>query len=319
MKRFRQATFTAETRRRRDSLDNAGMIFRRRGSIAQIQDRSLRLGDSAVNTKIPGVKSAGVILITALLTACALLISSPVLAAPADAKALVDQGVQAFAGGRFAEAEKAWEQAWAGGLRNADLACNLGDAAFRQRRLGPAVLWYQRALWLDPGHDDARHNLDFARQFLADKVPPPPPSFLGAAWDWVVARVGVNAAGWLLLVLFAGACAAALSFLRLREGPHRLRAAVAWAVLAGLTLAWGAVFAGLAWREDSTREAVVLEPAVDVRSGPSPGNPVLFTVHEGLTVEVAADARGWYQVVLPNGWNGWIPAEAAGRVQPEDR
>ena len=111
----------------------------------------------------------------------AILLSCPLLASETELRTLVDQGVQAFAGGRYAEAEKAWGRAWAGGLHNADLACNLGDAAFRQRRLGPAVLWYQRALWLNPGHDDARHNLEFARQFLADKVPPPPPSFLGAA------------------------------------------------------------------------------------------------------------------------------------------
>lgn len=318
MKRFSQATLTAETRRRREIPEDLDTICIIRAIRTLQMDRPLRLSDSAVNKETSRTKRTA-ILAMGIALACFFLIATPAMAAGADARALADQGVQAFAGGRYAEAEKAWGQAWAGGLRNADLACNLGDAAFRQRRLGPAVLWYQRALWLDPGHDDARHNLEFARQFLADKVPPTPPSFLGSVWDWIVARVGVNAAGWLLLALFAGTCAAALSFLRLREGPHRFRAGVILAVMMGLTAAWGAVFAGLAWREDSSREAVVLEAAVDVRSGPSPGNPVLFTVHEGLTVEVAADARGWYQVVLPNGWNGWIPADSAGLVQQADR
>ena len=315
MIRFLRSTFTAETQRRGEIPKGRHVGSRRPEFLTFRMDRPLRLSASAVNKKNP----SGVIAIATLLMACSLLLSSPAMATPADAKAMVDRGVQAFAGGRFAEAEKAWGQAWAGGLQNADLACNLGDAAFRQHRMGPAVLWYQRALWLDPGHDDARYNLEFARQFLTDKVPPPPPSFLGAAWDWIIATIGVDVAGWLLLALFAGACVAALAFLRLREGPLRLRSAIAWAVLAGLALAWGAVFAGLAWREDSTREAVILQTAVDVRSGPSEGNPVLFTVHEGLTVEVAAATRGWHQVVLPNGWNGWIPGGAAGRVQPEDR
>ena len=103
-------------------------------------------------------------------------------AAPTGKASLADLGVQAYADGRFADAAAAWRQAWDDGAQNASLACNLGNAAFRQRRLGEAVLWYRRALWLDPGHADARHNLEFARQFLADRVPPPPPSFLGAAW-----------------------------------------------------------------------------------------------------------------------------------------
>ncbi len=311
--------FHAEAQRRRENRKSRNAGSSLPDSSAFRMDRAPRLSGSAVNDTVPGMKPVVVILIATLLAASSFLVSPTAMAASADARAMVDQGVQAFSAGRYDEAEKAWRQAWDGGLRNAGLACNLGDAAFRQQRLGPAVLWYQRALWLDPGHDDARHNLEFTRQFLADKVPPPPPSFLGAAWDWIVARIGVNAAGWLLLVLFAGTCAAALSFLRLREGPHRFRAGVVLAVLAGLTLAWAAVFAGLVWREDSTREAVVLGAAVDVRSGPSTGNPVLFTVHEGLTVEVAADARGWYQVVLPNGWNGWVPADSAELVQQADR
>lgn len=241
--------------------------------------------------------------------------SFPAEAAGAEVGALANRGIQAYTEGRFADAADAWRQAWDDGAQNAPLACNLGNAAFRQRRLGEAILWYQRALWLDPGHADARHNLEFARQFLADRVPPPPPSFLGAAWAWTVARVGLNAAGWLLLVLAAATCAAALAFLRLRESAYRIRMAIALAVLAAAALLWGAVFAGLAWRADRIREAVILDGTVDVRSGPSEGNPVLFTVHEGLTVDVAADTRGWHQVVLPNGWNGWVPGRAVGIVQ----
>ena len=71
----------------------------------------------------------------------------------------------------------------------------------------------------------------------------------------------------------------------------------------------------MVWREENVREGVILLPAVDTRSGPSEGNPVLFTIHEGLTVELGAQARGWRQVILPNGWNGWVPGNAIGVIQ----
>jgi uncharacterized protein YgiM (DUF1202 family) len=48
----------------------------------------------------------------------------------------------------------------------------------------------------------------------------------------------------------------------------------------------------------------------DLLSGPADGNPVLVSVHEGLKVELRNEASGWYQVVLPNGWSGWIRRSA---------
>jgi len=59
---------------------------------------------------------------------------------------------------------------------------------------------------------------------------------------------------------------------------------------------------------------VVQNEAVDVLAGPGPNNPTLFTVHEGLTLEVRSIREGWLQVSLPNGLNGWIDARALGIV-----
>jgi uncharacterized protein YraI len=67
-------------------------------------------------------------------------------------------------------------------------------------------------------------------------------------------------------------------------------------------------------RLEGQQLAVVLDATVEVLAGPGESNPALFTVHEGLTLEVRGERREWVQVSLPNGLNGWIPSRSLGRV-----
>ena len=43
--------------------------------------------------------------------------------------------------------------------------------------------------------------------------------------------------------------------------------------------------------------------------------PTLFTVHEGLTVEVRGERDEWIQVSLPNGLFGWLSRDSAGLIR----
>jgi uncharacterized protein YraI len=58
-------------------------------------------------------------------------------------------------------------------------------------------------------------------------------------------------------------------------------------------------------------EGVVVEPKVEVRSGPGPENVAVFTIHEGTRLQVRGRNADWLQVSLPNGWSGWVPSGSA--------
>jgi uncharacterized protein YgiM (DUF1202 family) len=62
-------------------------------------------------------------------------------------------------------------------------------------------------------------------------------------------------------------------------------------------------------RQAGAPRAVVMEDRADVLSGPADDNTVLFTVHEGTSLEVRNVRDGWYQVSLPNALSGWIRAD----------
>lgn len=220
-------------------------------------------------------------------------------------------GNAAYERGEYAEAAAAYETVLKYGIRDPRVEYNLGNAEFRLGRLGSAILHYERAHRMDPTDRDIRANLEFARSFCFDRVEEPE---LMVAVRWVRAvqdRLGPDRQAWAALVLLW--IVAALLSVGLSR-PGRWRARHGWG-LAALLLALALCVAswhGSYQRLEGRRLAVVLEHSVEVLAGPAENNPTLFTVHEGLTLEVRSSRQDWIQVSLPNGLNGWLSAESVG-------
>ena len=52
---------------------------------------------------------------------------------------------------------------------SAEIYYNLGNAYYKENKIAPAILNYERALLLDPGDGDIRFNLQLARQKSVDE------------------------------------------------------------------------------------------------------------------------------------------------------
>ncbi len=75
----------------------------------------------------------------------------------------IDRANQAYKQELYNEALKLYlQEAKDTGVSSA-LYCNIGDTYYRLKDNVHAVLYYERALVLDPSNDDARFNLDFVR------------------------------------------------------------------------------------------------------------------------------------------------------------
>ena len=75
-------------------------------------------------------------------------------------------------------------------------------------------------------------------------------------------------------------------------------------VIVGCSISWKI------YERDYRKKGIVVEQKVDVRSGPGNENTNVFTIHEGIKVRVLRSNNGWYQISLPNGWNGWLQQES---------
>ena len=217
-------------------------------------------------------------------------------------------GVAAYSDGDWAAAEKAWADLRALGLESPELYCNLGDACFKQDDLAHAILYYERALKLDPSYSDARHNLAFAQGFVQDKIEAVPEFFL-EAWGrkacWLLPS---DTWAVLFLVLLAATLGCVLLFLLGRSVAARRGGFIAGivALLLSLLCLDFACWQRTDWRKADG--AVVTRAVTTVQS--SPGRDAaakdLFVLHEGTKVKVLDAVGAWRNIELADGRQGWI-------------
>ncbi len=220
-------------------------------------------------------------------------------------------GNAAYERGEYAEAAAAYEKVLKYGIRDPRVEYNLGNAEFRMGHLGRAILHYERARRMDPTDRDIKTNLEYARSFCFDRVEEPELMWAVRLVRAFQDRLGPDRQAWAALaVLWIIAALLSMGLMK----PGRWRAAHGWSlaallfVLALCVASWQATYQRLEGR----RMAVVLDLSVEVLAGPADNNPTLFTVHEGLTLEVRSSRQDWIQVSLPNGLNGWLSADSVG-------
>jgi hypothetical protein len=182
----------------------------------------------------------------------------------------------------------------------------MGNACFRLNRLGEALLWYERALRLQPSNADIRANIAFANSQTVDQMEALPEFFL-KRW-FVSLRNALSLTGWAVvsivgvLLFFVGA-----AFFLLSGGLHRR---IRLLVLCGCMLLVSALGVGMAFSQkhalERTDEAIVTALSVPVRSMPDVSGTELFTVHEGMKVLLTDEVGEWVEALFPNGSKGWM-------------
>ena len=233
-----------------------------------------------------------------------LILLSVMALAPAS---LYNQGNQLYARKDYAGAASAYQQALKAGP-SADVCYNLGNALFKSGRIGPAIVQYRRACYLQPRDTDIGRNLSFARSYRVDKVLTVPDP-LTRALDRVFHLLSRREAALLAAVSFLLA-ALSLSAWIVRRGTVSI---FGTAVLATLSLF--CLITQWAWTgEVGANPAVVVAPEVNALSGPGEEFKQILLLHDGTEVRIR-ELRGDYLLVqLPGGSGGWIRAEAVERV-----
>ena len=229
-------------------------------------------------------------------------------------------GQAAYRAQDYAEAARQYEALVAGGVRHEDLYYNLGNAYFRlaareDDRLGRAILNYERALRLAPDFDDARYNLQVAREAVSAKVvdrieqAEGDPLWVRVATRFSIARLTIAFLAFDVLLF------AALLALRFLAGGF-----VRSGVMVGTVFAGGAmiVAAVLLWAHihfvNDIELGIVLPDETQLRDGARQSATDGALLHAGLRVHVVRREPGWVRVRLANGHEGWLPEQAIGEL-----
>jgi tetratricopeptide (TPR) repeat protein len=223
-----------------------------------------------------------------------------------DAAGIFAQGNSEYQKGDYASAEQHYRRILRSGAESGPLYYNLGNACFKQKRLGEAIYYWEKAQQKLPTDREIRENLDLASLLLVDRIETPADPLPLQILASVPRLLTIGQESVLVLVLFVAANVL-FSIYLLAKNPRRASLALIGCLGIGLLVA--IVAGSLSWKifeRDHRKTGVVIEQKVDVRSGPGPENITVFTIHEGIQVRVLGTSNGWYQISLPNGWNGWL-------------
>ena len=216
---------------------------------------------------------------------------------------------EAYVEGRWNDAVSGYEMISSMGLESASLYCNTGDAWFKDGNVPKAILYYERALKLDPSYSDARYNLELLNSGIQDRIDPVP-EFVLKAWARDICYI-MDSDAWAVcfMVLLALTLAMALLFILAPTAGGRRTGFFTGIVL--LLLAAFSLSFSIWQKKDymNADSAIVMRPVTSVKSSPSSeASKDLFILHEGTKVTIIDSVGSWNNIELADGRQGWIPS-----------
>lgn len=222
---------------------------------------------------------------------------------------LWNAGVDAYARGLWEQALEDWRKIESLGIESVDLYYNMGNASYKQGDISHAILWYERALKIDPSDADSRNNLAFVNGFVQDHIDVVPEFFL-KQWVRRLSYI-MGSDAWAIAACLMFAVLLALVLVFLLSGKRGARQAGFFGAIAALLLTALSLGCSFAQRADYFRadKAIVVSAVTSAKSAPgSETSADLFVLHEGTKVHILDTVGDWLRVEIADGRQGWLPS-----------
>ena len=223
---------------------------------------------------------------------------------------LFEKANQEYNQKEYSQAIISYEELIKEGYADAIVYYNVGNAYYKDGQLAKSLLWYERALRLDPANEDIKHNITFVNQQTIDKMEIQPEFFLK---EWINAIQNLFSSKiWAILSIVLGVCLCLSIALMLVFSTSKGRTSMFFTACIFFVLSIvSIVFASLQTKNiHRTDEAIIMRKILTVKSTPDTSGTDLFTVHEGLKVRITDEAANWIEVRFANGNKGWIMKDA---------
>jgi hypothetical protein len=218
--------------------------------------------------------------------------------------------IESYHTGHYGKAADQFESLAKSGIRSGPLFYNLGNAYLKDRQLGPAMLWYERARHLMPNDPDLRFNLQYARLLAKDAPEESTVSWLHILFFWnfylaesmvVLLALGFNGFFWLLLGIW---------YLTRRPGSLKAAIGTGAAALIFVMTAGANIHAA-----KHPFQGIVLPDQVSIRSGLEDNSTELFLLHAGARVRILEQRGEHYLVRFSAEKIGWVNRSRVGLIR----
>lgn len=239
------------------------------------------------------------------------------------AQSLAQQADSAYNQQDYISAVRLYHQAMNNDGTSAQLFYNLGNAYYRIGKLGRAVLYYRRALNLDPSFEEARDNLAFVNTQILDK-PEDDSTFLDNVHHGIRAMMSPNAWAWTAFGLFVFVLACVALYVFSTSVPLRKLGFFGGFVMLTAFIYALVIAAQVSSAHASNREAVIIVPTSNLSTSPGAkgDNAKIIPLHEGTVVEITdslslpgeTSSPLWYNVKINNSTKAWVRSVDVERI-----
>lgn len=235
---------------------------------------------------------------------------------------IVEQADSAYNETAYSQALRLYEATLDSIGASSDLYYNIGNTHYRLGDLGRSVLWYERALQLDPTNGDARANLEFVNTRITDK-PVDNRSIITRVFDKIANSRSANSWSWLTFAFFVISVVAGVGYLVTNTVAIRKGFFFGGGITIILTILSLIVTLTAANRAASHENAIIVSPSAQLSTAPreaTDASTQAFLLHEGTKVAIVdsvipADASQprWYEVKIGNS-RAWINGKDLERI-----
>ncbi|MBD3636931.1 MAG: tetratricopeptide repeat protein [Crocinitomicaceae bacterium] len=214
------------------------------------------------------------------------------------------EGNKLYESGNYEQAIEKYSSIVSQGYHSAELYYNLGNAYYRNGELGKSIWAFESALKIEPDHEDALFNLNFANAQTVDQIDTQRHGF--EHWlQGLVFSSNINFWVWLSLI-----CSVLLSFFASVFIINKNRKTRNFSLISGGLLAFGliiSILTGYLHKDYVTKrsKAVVITEQVNVMTSPTSDANISYKLSEGVKVRLISDDKDWVEIDL-NGNKGWL-------------
>ena len=196
------------------------------------------------------------------------------------------------------------------GFSSANLFYNMGNAYYNLDEVGKSILYFEKALKVEPNLKDAKHNLQLAYLKSDNQIEPLPKLFIVEWWQSLLSKKSASTWAW-QGVIFIWLAIVLLILYRWKK--------MTWSKVLGiLILLFGLSYICLAWQKynyDYKHQfAIVLPEKVALKNSPNLDGENVLLAFEGLRIEIVDQVDDWYQIRLEDGTDAWLLKETVALI-----
>ncbi|MCX5687677.1 MAG: tetratricopeptide repeat protein, partial [Candidatus Omnitrophica bacterium] len=216
---------------------------------------------------------------------------------------LYEKGNSSYENGDYENAISFYEELFRIDKTSSEVFYNLGNSYFKLKKIGKAILNYERALRLNPRDKDTQLNLKLARAMAIDKINISERGFILNMLFFLYDRANINELSLICSFLYF-AIILILIFSIFFIAKRRLMFYTAASLGAIFFILFIFLFAKIR-EENFTKTGIVIAEKTDARSGPKEDYLLQFTLHEGAKISIVKKVQGWYEIDLSKDLKGW--------------